>query len=279
MPVTSYHAYRSKKDGPEVDTPSVTGSPAADNGSDSLVRKLAMGDHLSSPGYASSVRQLPGHQVRRTARAALRSAKPATLAERAERAQALDRPVSALSGLVVRALPPGRRTDALHGVPFGQPAHPALVRHPPRLLGFRGPARPARRARRRARLGDPPRGGSRRRRPGCRRRARRLVGAAQSPAARRPGARARPGGRDGAVRRVAARPGGRAARARASCCRPPACSPPRPAPTWAGTSRSGSAPGPATPSRSATSRRSAGTTCARSRNCQRDARSAASSAT
>jgi nitrite reductase/ring-hydroxylating ferredoxin subunit/uncharacterized membrane protein len=76
------------------------------------------------------VRQLPGHQVLRTARAALRSAKPATLAERAERAQALDRPVSALSGLVVRALPPGRRADALHGVPFGQPAHPALVRVP-----------------------------------------------------------------------------------------------------------------------------------------------------
>ncbi len=53
-----------------------------------------------------------------------------TLAERIERAQALDRPVGALSGLVVHALPPGRRTDALHGVPFGQPAHPALVRLP-----------------------------------------------------------------------------------------------------------------------------------------------------
>ncbi len=31
---------------------------------------------------------------------------------------------------MVRALPPGRRTDLLHGVPFGQPAHPALVRVP-----------------------------------------------------------------------------------------------------------------------------------------------------
>jgi nitrite reductase/ring-hydroxylating ferredoxin subunit/uncharacterized membrane protein len=31
---------------------------------------------------------------------------------------------------VVRALPPGRRADLLHGVPFGQPAHPALVRLP-----------------------------------------------------------------------------------------------------------------------------------------------------
>ena len=35
-----------------------------------------------------------------------------------------------LSDTVVRALPPGPRTDALHGVPFGQPAHPALVRLP-----------------------------------------------------------------------------------------------------------------------------------------------------
>jgi nitrite reductase/ring-hydroxylating ferredoxin subunit/uncharacterized membrane protein len=71
--------------------------------------------------------QLPGHQA---ARAALRSIRPAAVAERVERAQVLDRPVSALSGLVVRALPPGRRADALHGVPFGQPAHPALVRLP-----------------------------------------------------------------------------------------------------------------------------------------------------
>jgi nitrite reductase/ring-hydroxylating ferredoxin subunit/uncharacterized membrane protein len=60
----------------------------------------------------------------------LRSARPATLAERLERAQALDRPVSALADLVVQALPTGRATDALHGVPFGQPAHPAMVRVP-----------------------------------------------------------------------------------------------------------------------------------------------------
>jgi nitrite reductase/ring-hydroxylating ferredoxin subunit/uncharacterized membrane protein len=75
------------------------------------------------------VREFLGQRTRRTARAA-RSAKPATVAERIESAQGLDRPVGALSGLVVRALPPGRRTDALHGVPFGQPAHPALVRIP-----------------------------------------------------------------------------------------------------------------------------------------------------
>lgn len=37
----------------------------------------------------------------------------------------------ALSDLIVRALPSGSRVDdALHGVPFGQPAHPALVRLP-----------------------------------------------------------------------------------------------------------------------------------------------------
>jgi hypothetical protein len=41
------------------------------------------------------------------------------LAERIERAPVLDRPVRALSDAVVRALPPGTRTDALHGVPFG----------------------------------------------------------------------------------------------------------------------------------------------------------------
>ena len=54
----------------------------------------------------------------------------AAVAERIERAPALDRPVRILSETVVRALPPGRRADALHGVPFGQPAHPALVRLP-----------------------------------------------------------------------------------------------------------------------------------------------------
>lgn len=52
------------------------------------------------------------------------------VAERIESAQVLDRPVEDLSGFVVRALPPGRRTDVLHGVPFGQPAHPALVQIP-----------------------------------------------------------------------------------------------------------------------------------------------------
>jgi nitrite reductase/ring-hydroxylating ferredoxin subunit/uncharacterized membrane protein len=52
------------------------------------------------------------------------------LAERVERTPALDPAVQALSRSVVRAMPAGPRTDALHGVPFGQPAHPAIVRFP-----------------------------------------------------------------------------------------------------------------------------------------------------
>nr|MDQ2815070.1 (2Fe-2S)-binding protein [Actinomycetota bacterium] len=54
----------------------------------------------------------------------------AALAERIERAHALDPVIQELSDTVVQALPAGARTDALHGVPFGQPAHPALVRLP-----------------------------------------------------------------------------------------------------------------------------------------------------
>ena len=55
----------------------------------------------------------------------------AAFAERVERAPSLDAPVSALSDAVARVLPPGTwLDDALHGVPFGQPAHPALVRLP-----------------------------------------------------------------------------------------------------------------------------------------------------
>jgi nitrite reductase/ring-hydroxylating ferredoxin subunit len=57
----------------------------------------------------------------------LHAARPVTVAERIERAPCLDRPVSAVADAVVRALPPGRGADALHGVPFGQPVHPALV--------------------------------------------------------------------------------------------------------------------------------------------------------
>jgi nitrite reductase/ring-hydroxylating ferredoxin subunit/uncharacterized membrane protein len=56
--------------------------------------------------------------------------RPAALAEWVEQAHALDPAVRRLSDGVVRALPAGPRTDALHGVPFGQPAHPALVRLP-----------------------------------------------------------------------------------------------------------------------------------------------------
>src|SRR5580698_9490821 len=59
-----------------------------------------------------------------------RAWRPAALAERIERAHVLDPVIHELSDSVVRALPAGARTDALHGVPFGQPAHPALVRLP-----------------------------------------------------------------------------------------------------------------------------------------------------
>jgi nitrite reductase/ring-hydroxylating ferredoxin subunit/uncharacterized membrane protein len=56
--------------------------------------------------------------------------KPAAVAERVEQAHVLDPVIRRLSDGVVRALPTGPRTDALHGVPFGQPVHPALVRLP-----------------------------------------------------------------------------------------------------------------------------------------------------
>jgi len=78
------------------------------------------------------VRQSLLHTTRRAGKhrkSALLS-RPAALAERIERAHALDPVVHGLSDSVVRALPAGPRTDALHGVPFGQPAHPALVRLP-----------------------------------------------------------------------------------------------------------------------------------------------------
>ncbi len=78
------------------------------------------------------MRQSPlaiGRRARKTRKAPFLS-RPAALAERIERAHALDPMVRGLSDTVVRALPAGARTDALHGVPFGQPAHPALVRLP-----------------------------------------------------------------------------------------------------------------------------------------------------
>ena len=82
------------------------------------------------PGYVHHVRQFLRN---RTTRPVLRSVTPVALAERIERAPALDPPVHVLASSAVRVLPPGPRTDALHGVPLGQPAHPILVRLP---LGF-----------------------------------------------------------------------------------------------------------------------------------------------
>jgi nitrite reductase/ring-hydroxylating ferredoxin subunit/uncharacterized membrane protein len=72
---------------------------------------------------------LPTRRARKGGKTPLLS-RPSALAERIERAHALDPVIAGLSDSVVRALPAGSRTDALHGVPFGQPAHPALVRLP-----------------------------------------------------------------------------------------------------------------------------------------------------
>ncbi len=53
--------------------------------------------------------------------------RPLKVAEDLEHAHALDGPARSLSGMVMRLLPPGRLKDALHGVPIGHPAHPALT--------------------------------------------------------------------------------------------------------------------------------------------------------
>ena len=76
------------------------------------------------PPSPATARQVGRHRKSSWAR------RPAALAERVEQAHVLDPVVRRLSDGVVRALPTGPRTDALHGVPFGQPAHPALVRLP-----------------------------------------------------------------------------------------------------------------------------------------------------
>ncbi len=81
-------------------------------------------------GTGTPVSRDRARRRRGPALSALSASRPAALAERIERAPVLDRPVRVLSDTVVRALPPGPRTDALHGVPFGQPAHPALIRMP-----------------------------------------------------------------------------------------------------------------------------------------------------
>jgi nitrite reductase/ring-hydroxylating ferredoxin subunit/uncharacterized membrane protein len=54
-------------------------------------------------------------------------------AERLEHARSLDGAAAALTAVVRRAVPPGKPADVLHGVPIGQPAHPALAGLP---LGF-----------------------------------------------------------------------------------------------------------------------------------------------
>ena len=129
--------------------------------------------------------------------------RPAALAERIERAHVLDPVIHELSDSVVRALPAGARTDALHGVPF---SHPALVRLPLGLLDLGGPARGV--PRHPARVGTAHRGRDRGHRARGGHRAGRLVGAAPGPAAGRPGARPLPDRRGHAVSRLAGGPVG-----------------------------------------------------------------------
>ncbi len=202
---------------------------------------------------------LPAARRARRARKASLLSRSAALAERIERAHALDPVVQSLSDTVVRALQAGARTDALHGVPFGQPAHPALVRLP---LGcwtsavlldlFRGTERAAGMLIAAGVAGTAPAA---------------ATGLADWSALHRDQQRV------GLVHAVcqasaatlflgslAARVGGRAGTA-GRCPRPGSPWPPS-APTSAGTWRCGSARGPATPIRSVTCPDSAGTTCA-----------------
>jgi nitrite reductase/ring-hydroxylating ferredoxin subunit len=55
---------------------------------------------------------------------------PVNMAEGLEHARALDRPTQMIAGMVRRSLRPGRTKNALHGVPFGHPAHPPLTDFP-----------------------------------------------------------------------------------------------------------------------------------------------------
>ena len=143
--------------------------------------------------------------------------KPAALAERVEQAHALDPVVRRLSAGVVRALPTGPRTDALHGVPFGQPGPSGAGTAAARLLDLGRAARPVPRHRPRRPHADRRR--DRRHRAGRGYRAGRLVGAAPGPAAGRPGARRLPGQRGLAVPRLTGRPGQRAAPVRPGAVR------------------------------------------------------------
>ena len=56
--------------------------------------------------------------------------RPGRLAERIEHAGALDRASAAVAGAVRGVLRRSAAADLLHGVPFGQPAHPPLVQLP-----------------------------------------------------------------------------------------------------------------------------------------------------
>ncbi len=212
----------------------------------------------------------------RKARKAPLLTRPAALAERIERAHGLDRMIGGLSDTVVRALPAGGRTDALHGVPFGQPAHPALVRLPlgcwtsaVLLDAFRGTERASALLIAAGIAGTGPAAATGLADWSALHRGQQRVGlvhaACQASAATL------------FLGSLAARAGGRPATA--GCCPRPGSPPPPSGPTWAGTWRCGSARVPVTPSRSATWPSWAGTTCASSANCPTGTRSGASWAT
>src|SRR6266704_1453992 len=92
-----------------------------------IVRQLSSG----GPTPRTPRGLLGKHGKHEPPRRALPLPRLVAFAERVERSPSLDGPVSALCDALVRALPSGTRLDdVLHGVPFGQPAHPALVRFP-----------------------------------------------------------------------------------------------------------------------------------------------------
>ena len=217
----------------------------------------------------------PSRRPGKARRGALLS-RPAALAERIERAHSLDPVVHSLSDSVVRALPAGPRTDALHGVPFGQPAHPALVRLP---LGcwtsavlldlFRGTERAAAVLIAAGVAGTAPAA---------------ATGLADWSALHEDQQRVglvhaicQAGAATLFLGSLAVRAG--AGPATAGRCPCPGSPWPASARTSAGTWRCGSARAPATPNRSATCPGWAGTTCAGWANCPTGARCGASSAT
>ena len=198
-------------------------------------------------------------RVRKARKGALLSPQ-AALAERIERAHALDPVVGGLSDSVVRGCRPARGPTpctACRSASLASGRGPAA----PRLLDLGGAPRPV--PRHRPRLGHAHRG--RRRRDRARRghRAGRLVGAAPGSAAGRAGARDPPGRGRPRCSWSRWRPGPAAGPDTARCCPASGLAVATGGSSWAATWRCGLAPAAATPIPSATWPGWAGTTCAR----------------